>query len=118
VWRRIPLPEAEYGEDQLWAAQVLGQRYSLVYAPTACVLHSHDYDEASRFERSRIEGRWFRDHFGYDMVPVDPEALIARMNAGDESWGVRNGAPTEAIAQKKRLNAAEIAGLIAGQREP
>ncbi|MDP8916291.1 MAG: glycosyltransferase, partial [Pseudomonadota bacterium] len=118
VWRRLPLPEVDYGEDQLWAAEVLGQRYSLVYAPTACVLHSHDYDEASRFERSRVEGRWFRDAFGYDVMPSDPEALVARMNAGDERWGVRNGVSPEEIALKKRLNAAEIAGLIAGQREP
>lgn len=118
VWERNPFPEADYGEDQHWAARVLAERYSLVYAPTACVIHSHEYDEASRYERSRVEGRWFREDFGYDVVPDDPEALIARMNVGDQQWGVRNGASAEAVALKMRLNRAEIEGLIAGQREP
>jgi glycosyltransferase involved in cell wall biosynthesis len=117
VWERFPFPEVDYGEDQAWAAQVLGWRYSLIYAPTACVIHSHEYDAASRFERSRIEGRWFMNFFGYDLVPPDPEALVARMNAGDQAWGVRNGVSPHAIANKKALNAAEIAGLIAGQKE-
>jgi hypothetical protein len=39
------------------------------------------------------------------------------MNAGDEAWGVRNGVPAEIIEAKKQLNAAEIEGLMAGQRE-
>jgi glycosyltransferase involved in cell wall biosynthesis len=117
VWSRIPLPETDYGEDQLWAARVLQARYSTVYAPTAAVVHSHEYDEASRFERARIEGRWLREHFRYaDVTPDDPEAHVARMNAGDERWGMRNGVAREEIERKKRLNAAEIAGLLAATR--
>ena len=119
VWSRLPLPEVDYGEDQLWAARVLQHRYSLVYAPTAAVIHSHEYDEAGRHARSRIEGRWWRDSFGYRrVVPDDPEVHVARMNAGDERWGVRNGVPADEIARKQRLNAAEVAGLLAGWTEP
>jgi glycosyltransferase involved in cell wall biosynthesis len=117
VWRRRPFPEVEYGEDQVWAARILSERYPLIYAPRAAVIHSHDYDPASRYERSRVEGRWFRDSFGYDMTPADPEAAIARMNAGDARWGVRNGVSAAEIEAKQRLNRAEIAGLVAGQRE-
>jgi glycosyltransferase involved in cell wall biosynthesis len=117
VWVRLPFPAVDYGEDQAWADRVLGERYSLVYAPTARVIHSHEYDPGSRFERARVEGRWLRSWFGYDLIASDPAAHIARMNAGDEAWGVRNGVPAEIIEAKKQLNAAEIEGLMAGQRE-
>lgn len=117
VWERHPFPKVDYGEDQAWAEQVLNARYPLVYAPTACVIHSHEYDSASRHERARVEGRWLRTWFGYDPAPPDAAAHIAWMNAGDERWGVRNGVSRQDIDAKIRLNAAEIEGLIAGRRE-
>jgi hypothetical protein len=106
----------DYGEDQAWAAEVLGHRYSLIYAPTARVIHSHDYDPHSRFERSKTESYWWRKIFGYDLAPEDPGVLVSRMNAGDEQWGSRNMVAAEVIKAKQALNVAEIAGLVEGSR--
>lgn len=117
VWRRRPYPEVAFGEDQLWAAQVVAEGYSKVYVPSARVIHSHDYNEAERFERARVEAAFLFEAFGDDVSPADPDDRLRRMNIGDQLWGVRNGVPSEAIASKQRLNAAELRGAVAGVAE-
>ena len=44
VWEKIPLPDVTFGEDQIWANQVIEAGYEKVYARAASVYHSHDYD--------------------------------------------------------------------------
>ena len=50
VWKKIPYPEVDYGEDQVWADKIIAAGYQKVYVRTATVLHSHDYDEAENFK--------------------------------------------------------------------
>ena len=63
VWGAIPYPVIEYGEDQVWADQIIKAGYKKAYAVNAVVYHSHDYDEAETLERSRIEAGFFRGAF-------------------------------------------------------
>lgn len=117
VWERHPYPEIDYGEDQLWANKIITAGYAKLYAPKSVVYHSHDYDEIQTFARARTEAAFFRASFGYDLAPADPHGEVRRMNAEDERWGAHNGATTEQIAFRKRLNVHKVFGLAAGATE-
>ena len=43
VWEKFPLPEVEFGEDQLWARRVLEAGYQTAYCADSLVYHSHSY---------------------------------------------------------------------------
>lgn len=51
IWERFPLPEVEFGEDQLWAKQVLEAGYKTVYCADSLVYHSHSYSPWTNFCR-------------------------------------------------------------------
>ncbi|MCS6926812.1 MAG: glycosyltransferase family 2 protein [Candidatus Binatia bacterium] len=51
VWERFPFPEVEFGEDQLWAKQVLEAGYKTAYCADSLVYHSHGYGPWSNFCR-------------------------------------------------------------------
>jgi len=65
IWTDIPYPEVDYGEDQIWARDIIEAGYAKIYAPTAAVYHSHDYTPQQTYERSKTEGAFFYEHFGY-----------------------------------------------------
>lgn len=69
VWERIPFPEAEYGEDQLWAERILRAGYAKAYAPDAVVQHSHNYNWSEMYTRATIEGSYNQQQFGYQLIP-------------------------------------------------
>jgi rhamnosyltransferase len=43
VWEQHPFAHTDFAEDSEWADRVLRAGYALVYEPSSCVLHSHDY---------------------------------------------------------------------------
>ncbi|MGH7960247.1 MAG: glycosyltransferase family 2 protein [Candidatus Binatia bacterium] len=51
VWEKFPLPEVEFGEDQLWAKQVLEAGYKTAYCADSLVYHSHSYGPWDNFGR-------------------------------------------------------------------
>ena len=51
TWRHLPLPEVEFGEDQLWARQVLEAGYKTAYCAESVVYHSHSYGPWANFRR-------------------------------------------------------------------
>lgn len=114
VWNKIPYPEIDYGEDQLWALKIISAGYQKVYAPSAVVYHSHDYDEAEMKERARIEARFFRDEFDYNLAKFDYATALTRMNSNDLRWAVRNGVERAEVEKRRKLNAAKLRGYIEG----
>lgn len=56
VLNRIPFPLVEFGEDQLWAKQVLDAGYLIQYEPASVVVHSHEDNLKQAFRRGRQEG--------------------------------------------------------------
>jgi len=117
VWEQIPYPDIEYGEDQVWARDIIAAGYEKVYAPRAEVLHSHDYDAAQTFERARTEARFFMEHFEYELLKGALEDALSGLNRADSEWGEANGVPAEEIARQMTLNGARLKGYIAGQQE-
>lgn len=69
VWERIPYPEVDFAEDQLWAKSVIEAGYAKAYADGAAVFHSHEYPVVACLKRSYDESRAFRRSFGYRLCP-------------------------------------------------
>ncbi|MDO8262471.1 MAG: glycosyltransferase [Gallionella sp.] len=69
VWKRIPYPDVNFAEDQLWAKAIIEAGYKRAYADDAVVYHSHDYSIKDTFRRSFDESRALKSLFGYDLCP-------------------------------------------------
>jgi len=118
AWKKIPYPHVDYGEDQAWAARVIEAGFEKLYVKSAVVYHSHEYSPDEMFERSRIEGHFFKKYFGYDIAPAeDPlDKHIAGLNAKDEKWAAQKGIDDKWLALQRALNEAKIRGLWKGMR--
>ena len=79
VWNEMPYPEVDYGEDQIWARDIVEAGYTKLYAPTATVYHSHDYTPAETYARSKTEAGFFYSHFGYQLGTGDPDEIAERI---------------------------------------
>ncbi|MCE2485342.1 MAG: glycosyltransferase family 2 protein [Desulfurellaceae bacterium] len=51
TWRDVPWPEVEFGEDHVWAKQVLEAGYKTAYCADSVVYHSHGYGPWANFRR-------------------------------------------------------------------
>ncbi len=51
MWCDVPWPEVEFGEDHLWAKQVLEAGYKTAYCADSVVYHSHGYGPWANFRR-------------------------------------------------------------------
>jgi rhamnosyltransferase len=69
VWERIPYPDVDFAEDQLWAKKVIEAGYVKAYAHEAAVYHSHNFSFIERFQRSFDESYAFLRLFGYNLCP-------------------------------------------------
>lgn len=69
VWERIPYPDVDFAEDQIWAKLIIEAGYAKAYADHACVFHSHDYGAWETLRRSFDEARALRQLFGYPLCP-------------------------------------------------
>ncbi len=69
VWEKIPYPDVDFAEDQIWAQRIIEAGYRKAYAHDAAVFHSHDYSLAERLQRSFDESYAFRALFGYLLCP-------------------------------------------------
>ena len=76
VWVKIPYPDVNFAEDQLWAKAVIEAGYKRAYADDAVVYHSHDYSIKDTFRRSFDESRALKTLFGYDLCPTAKHGLM------------------------------------------
>ena len=75
VWEKIPYPNVNFAEDQLWAKAIMEAGYKRAYANDAVVYHSHDYSIKDTFRRSFDESRALKTLFGYDLCPSAKHGL-------------------------------------------
>jgi hypothetical protein len=116
IWSEIPYAEVDYGEDQVWARDIIDAGYSKIYAPTATVYHSHDYNPAQTYKRSKTEGAFFYEHFGYMLGNGTDDQIvqrIAREQRNMETWGRSHGINSDEIKIRK----ANIAEKYRGWRD-
>ena len=62
AWKQVPLPEVIYGEDQLWAIEILRHGFKKAYASTAVVRHSHEYNFRETLIRANTEWHFYQQH--------------------------------------------------------
>ena len=64
VWKTIPLPDVVYGEDQLWAREILRKGFKKAYASAAVVRHSHEYGFRETVLRANTEWHFYNEMLG------------------------------------------------------
>lgn len=69
VWKKIPYPDVNFAEDQLWAKSIIESGYKKAFSNKSIVFHSHDYSLVERLQRSFDESNAFHRLFGYDIMP-------------------------------------------------
>lgn len=117
IWLEHPYPEVDYGEDQIWARDIIEAGHAKIYAPTACVYHSHDYDVTETFTRAQTEAEFFFTHFGYRLGDGDEPDLLARIEREKTAysiWAYRNDIPEDEMARQLANIKAKHRGWQAG----
>ncbi|TXH66902.1 MAG: glycosyltransferase [Thiothrix sp.] len=115
VWKQIPYPVIEYGEDQVWADLIIKAGYKKAYAPHAVVYHSHDYNEQETLERSQIEASFFYKQFGYILLSGKAayRKTLQALNTQDTAYAELNGLSAESLKRQLALNEARLKGYLA-----
>lgn len=122
VFREIPFPDLDFGEDVAWAARALSAGWRLRFASRAVVAHAHRYSPRQAFERYRIDARFRRQVLGQ---VVRPSLLSVLRGIGYE---VRedlrylsrdpHAAKLRALALSPLLRGAQVVGQYVGAHGP
>jgi GT2 family glycosyltransferase len=86
VWERFPFRERRFGEDVVWAREVLLAGYALVYEPRSVVEHSHANTLWYEFKRVYLDHRNWREVAEGALFNNWKEALTASWNGVCERW--------------------------------
>ena len=116
VWQEIPYRAIKYGEDQVWADDIIKAGHSKLFAPQAVVYHSHDYDEAETFDRAKTESAFFKYFFDYDLIKDEAgmEKTLNGLNAADAAYAETHGIADADLTVQHALNTARLKGYLAG----
>lgn len=116
VWEQIPYRAIKFGEDQVWADDIIKADYSKVYAVRAAVYHSHDYSPEENQERNMIEAAFFKHFFDYKLISSEEEleTTLKNLNEDDRAWGKKNNVPANVIEERMALNEARLRGYLEG----
>lgn len=116
IWKKIPYRTVKFGEDQLWANDIIKAGFAKVYAPQAAVFHSHDYDPEENYDRNKTESAFFKHFFGYKLIK-DSKTLkdsIKTLNKRDKEWAKKHNIAPNLFEQQKALNASRLQGHFDG----
>ncbi|MEJ8575004.1 glycosyltransferase family 2 protein, partial [Microbaculum marinum] len=116
VWEKIPYPDVEFAEDQIWAHRVIEAGYAKAYADDAVVRHSHDYGPLERFQRAFDESNAFRVLFGYSLcgTPSKAARAIGWHVRRDIGFARKNGIGLAATCGQVARGIAQVGGQMAG----
>lgn len=96
VLLRIPFPEAQYGEDALWAKEALRAGHALVYNPAARVFHYHL--ETPDFAFKRALASMYNRYRSVGYLPEEPAMIFPIVRA------VRQLVREPAITWRERMH--------------
>lgn len=121
VWEKIPYPDVDFAEDQVWAQKIIEAGYKKAYAHNATVYHSHDYSLFERLQRCFDEADALRRLFAYVLCRglqafwCSWVALTSR----DLSYAFKNGllwSHASAVLRMPLDNLMRLAGHYLGTR--
>lgn len=117
VWQELPYPEVDWGEDQIWAWNMLKLGFSKVYIDSATVLHSHEFLPAKQLSVAIEEGKLFREHFGYTLHPDRfDEAAFKAFEQHERSNATKYGLAQSAVDTYVSMMKITIEGRTLGSR--
>ena len=116
VWKILPYPEIDWGEDMVWCWEALKLGFHKAYVDDAVVYHSHEWDLRKSEAWYAIEGRFWAEYFGFEIVG-DAQADLAQWNARDRVFAIEHKVPWKQLERQLRLNAACVRGRAAGIAE-
>ena len=121
VLEKIPYPEVDFAEDQLWAKNIIEAGYAKAYADKAVVYHSHTFGPIELCRRSFDESRALRRLFGYQLCPTVLQMLVqsCRTTANDFMYLRKNRGVIANLGWVIRApfrNTAKQLGYYLGQR--
>ena len=119
VWDIVPYPEIDYGEDQVWADQIIALGYEKIFVPSAVVYHSHSYTPTEIAERAAVEAFFFATMFGYEMYDFGKafQDHLAAAGHADTGWAQVNALSAEELAQRLLENKARLYGRVMGMEK-
>lgn len=115
IWKKIPYPDVEFAEDQIWARSIIQEGYRKAYAPDAVVFHSHDFGAVEQLRRAFDESRNFSKYFGYKLSPNPGHALLAAYKMGTQAFRQQLDQQYGEVTSIQRLaRAGQRAALVTG----
>jgi glycosyltransferase involved in cell wall biosynthesis len=76
AWRTLPFQHGMFGEDIKFARAAIEAGWTVVFDPRSEVLHSHEYDAATVYDRTWVDAVLNKEHLGRDCVDSLRSALI------------------------------------------
>ncbi|MEZ2218239.1 rhamnan synthesis F family protein [Rhizobium sp. RCC_161_2] len=116
VWKHLPYPEIEWGEDYVWASLALKAGFQKGYVDDAVVYHSHDFPGAVLLKTAITEGKFWAQEFGICLYN-DAKAAITQANERDRSFAREKGISMSALKQRLKANELLIKGRVQGWAE-
>jgi glycosyltransferase involved in cell wall biosynthesis len=113
IWELVPLPDVVYGEDQLWAREILRKGYKKAYASTAIVRHSHEYGFRETALRANTEWHFYNTFLSEKLPSSKREVLqmVERSCAADRKAKKLYSSITENdLRQRRKLHFARACG--------
>lgn len=119
IWRKVPIPCLEYGEDQAFAYQLLQHGYGKAYARNAVVFHSHDDAPEITELRSYDEAIFYYRQFGYRFASSELSALrdLHGRNLVDEEFAREHEIDEGSLNLRIAQNRAWMDGGIRAMRD-
>ena len=123
VWQRIPLPEVDFAEDQLWAKAIIEAGFAKAYAPDACVFHSHKFGVLETYRRAYDESSALRQLFDYELVPSLKHLLKHSwlLSRRDWRWIAESALPARnkclGMVKTPAANFSRLLGFYAGVKQ-
>lgn len=121
VWEKIPYPDVDFAEDQVWAQKIIEAGYKKAYAHNATVYHSHDYSLFERLQRCFDEADALRRLFAY-VLCRSPHAFWrswVALTSRDFSYAFKGGllrTHPSAVLRMPLDNLMRLAGHYLGTR--
>ena len=113
VWKIIPLQDVVYGEDQLWAKDILCNGFKKAYASTAIVRHSHEFTFRENVKRANTEWHFFCQYFNEKLPGSKKQVRAMFENSCNNDREVTKLYPEitdQLLQQRRRLHFARACG--------
>ncbi|MBL8859314.1 MAG: glycosyltransferase family 2 protein [Planctomycetes bacterium] len=119
VWRELPFPDVDFGEDSAWAERALAAGWRIRFVPDALVRHAHHYTPRTAFARYKIDAAFQARAHGRLLRPNlwSVAKGIAHEVRADWRFVRREKRPFSALWRSPCLRAAQVWGQYVGGRE-